>query len=359
MTPPSSDHVDRHIVDESLTAPFERLSPSRADEIARQHWNINSANTRRLDTERDDTFLISSGDTRHVLKIAHPLDEPSVIDLQIGAMAHAIRADPSLPLPQIVPSTDGAASLVVAGARDEPRIVRLLTYLPGSPLDYAATSTDQRRAIGHMHGRLSLALADFHHPAADRYLHFDLKQLGGLRGLLTYVADPVVRQDVNRVLDVYDERVGGELAKTRQQVVHHDINADNVLVDHAGDTFVTGILDFGDVVHSSMVGDLGSAMSYAVGMGEEPGGSIDPWAAPFDLAAGFQSARPLTENEADLLPQLVMARLAQRLLLNSWLAASNPANAHYTGRTIARTGVALRQLLRTEPPHDPQPTPEA
>ena len=47
--------------------------------------------------------------------------------------------------------------------------------------------------------------------------------------------------------------------------MHQDVNADNLLVDASADGFVTGILDFGDVVRSSVVGDLAVAMSYAVG----------------------------------------------------------------------------------------------
>ncbi len=79
-------------------------------------------------------------------------------------------------------------------------------------------------------------------------------------------------------------------------------------------------------------------------------GDGDPWAAPYDVARGFRSVRGLAPDEAVLLPLLVRLRLAQRLLLNSWLASCDPANAHYTGRTIARTVTALRRLVSTPSP---------
>ncbi len=346
------------MIDNSLAAEFTRMDEEIAMQVARQQWGFVAASVRRLDTERDDTFLLTNRDHRRVLKVAHPLDDPEVIDLQSSAIAFAGAADESLPLPRLVPSVDGTVVAPVIGVRGEPRLARLLTYLSGSELQYDLTSAEQRSAIGVTQGRLSLAMEGFDHPAAERYLHFDLKQLGTIRSLLDQVTDPVSRDDVERVLDNHDAYIEDALAATRQQVVHHDINADNVLVDYELDAFVTGILDFGDVVHSSVVGDLGTSMAYAVdaGVGElaDPG-DIDPWSGPYDLAAGFESVRTLTDDERTLLPDLVMARLAQRLLLNSWLAASDPSNAHYTGKTIARSARALHRLLNNPAPSTPGP----
>jgi Ser/Thr protein kinase RdoA (MazF antagonist) len=90
-------------------------------------------------------------------------------------------------------------------------------------------------------------------------------------------------------------------------------------------------------------------MSYAVGNGAA--GEV-PWEPAYDVARGFRSVRALTEDESVLLPELVRARFAQRLLLNSWLAAEDPANAHYTGRAIARTAETFRRLVTSPAPID-------
>lgn len=345
------------MIDDSLAAEFTRIDEELATQIARQCWEFDVVVVRRLDTERDDTFLMTSRDHRRVLKVAHPLDDPEVINLQCAAVTWAANTDQTLPLPRLISTVDNGVIALVDGVDGESRLARLLTYLPGNQLQYDLTTPAQRKSIGVAQGRLSLALADFDHPAATRYLHFDLKQLGTIRQLLDQIADPACRDDVERVLDNHDAYISQALAATRQQVVHHDMNADNVLVDYGLDEFVTGILDFGDVVHSSVVGDLGTSMAYAVdaGVGDlsDPG-EVDPWAGPYDLAAGFQSIRSLTDAERALLPDLVMARLAQRLMLNSWLAASDPSNAHYTGKTIARSARALHRLLNNQPPSSEQ-----
>jgi Ser/Thr protein kinase RdoA (MazF antagonist) len=70
------------------------------------------------------------------------------------------------------------------------------------------------------------------------------------------------------------------------------------------------------------------------------------------VARGFVSVRALTGDESALLPDLLRTRLAQRLLLNSWLAASDPSNAHYTGRTITRAAAALGRLASAPSPVD-------
>ena len=337
--------------DGSLAAPFVRLDAERAVAIARELFGVDVTGAQRLDTERDDTFLVRGHSGAFVLKVAHPVDDPAVIDLQSRALGHASRADPALPLPRLVASRSGALQPVVRGAESEPRVARLLTYLPGRTLDYGATTASQRRAIGAAVARLSWALRDFDHPSAGRVLAWDLQRLGTLRPLLPHVPHGAPRDLAAAELDRFDEHVGADLAETRQQVVHQDVNADNLLVDASADGFVTGILDFGDVVRSSVVGDLAVAMSYAVGAGGSlERGAVEVWDAPYDLARGFEEVRPLTAPERRLLPSLVRARLAQRLILNSWLAAADPANAAYTLRSIDQAARSLARLASTPPP---------
>jgi len=333
--------------DETLAAPFARIPDAAMALLAETGWGLEVGSVRRLATERDDTVLVEHRDGRHVLKVAHPLDDPALLDFQCSAMRHALERDPDLPLARLLPDVDGAVLRPVVGADGEPRLARVLGYLEGVLLDYDATTREQREQVGRAAGRLSAALADFEHPGSVRVLAWDLQQLGTLRPLLDHVADPVARDLVAAELDRYDDRVGPAVHATRQQVVHNDVNTDNVVVDPSRTTFVTGVLDFGDAVHGSVVADLAVAMSYAVGA--SAAGS-SPWSPAYDVARGYRSVRELTAPELALLPDLVRARFAQRLLLNSWLAVTDPANAHYTGRAIARTTAAYRSLVAAPPP---------
>ncbi|MBI1378618.1 MAG: phosphotransferase [Frankiales bacterium] len=346
-----SEQAPDRWVDHDLAAPFRRFDADAVAGLLAQGWGLVARDLVRLDTERDDTFLATLGSDTVVVKVAHPADDAALVDLQVRALQHAADRDPALPLPRLRPDTAGAPVRRVAGAQGEPRLARVLDYLPGSTLEYALTDAAQRRAVGRAAGRLSAALADFDHPAAGRVLPWDLQQVASLRPLLAAIGDPAVATDVAAVLDRYDAEVGPRLRAARQQVVHNDLNPDNVLVDPAGPEFVTGILDFGDVVRTAVVADLAVAMAYAVGADHAfERHHVDPWAAPYDVAEGFVSVRELDDDEAALLPDLVVTRLAQRLLVNSWLAASDPANAGYTARSVEHAARALRRLASAPAP---------
>ncbi|HET7902147.1 MAG TPA: phosphotransferase [Candidatus Nanopelagicales bacterium] len=333
------------VLDDSLAAPFTRLGEAGVAALLREGWGLSPDSLSRLDTERDDSFVVDTGERRFVLKVAHPLDDPAVLDLQCAALAHVANRDPELPVPHVLPDVDGALLRRLDGS--EPRLARLLSHLPGRILDYSTTSASDRRAIGAAVARLSLALSDFEHPGADRSLPWDLQQVGALRPLLEHVTDATARADAATVLDRYDAAVGGALAGTRQQVVHNDVNPDNVLLDPGAPDPVRGILDFGDMLRTAVVADLAVAMAYAVDAAG-PGG--DPWTAPYELASGYVEVRALLPDEEALLADLVRTRLAQRQLVNSWLAAADPANAHYTGRSLARSAVALHRVVTTPAP---------
>ena len=332
--------------DDTLAAPFARIADAAMAVIAETGWGLQVDSVQRLATERDDTVLVSHRSGRHVLKVAHPLDDPTLLDFQCSAMRHALERDPGLPLARLLPDVDGQVLRTVVGADGGPRLARVLDYLEGVLLDYDVTTPEQREQVGRATGRLSLALADFEHPGSHRVLAWDLQQLGTLRPLLEHVADPEARALVEAELDAYDDHVGAALRATRQQVVHNDVNTDNVVVNPSDPSFVTGVLDFGDGVHGSVVADLAVAVSYAVGGGAA--GNV--WDPGYDVVRGYLAVRPLHADEAELLPHLVRARFAQRLLLNSWLAATDPANAHYTGRAIARTTATYRRLVAAPPP---------
>ena len=96
--------------------------------------------------------------------------------------------------------------------------------------------------------------------------------------------------------------------------VHQQVCDIAVLVDEEGT--VTGVLDFGDVVHTARVVDLAVALSYL----RTPLGITDT--TPF--VEGFESAVRLTPEEHEALPILIAARLVERTLVNLTLARGNP-----------------------------------
>jgi Ser/Thr protein kinase RdoA (MazF antagonist) len=350
----------RDLLAGDLAAPFERATEADAVTLALRHWGVRAERATRVDTERDDTFHVETAAGGYALKIAHPADDPAVIDLQVATTEWAVAHDPSLPVPRFVPTLDGTLQPVVpiAGVG---RIARLMPWVPAQSLRAAiwdaAPSSTLLHSIGSTQARLTVALADFRHPAESRALAWDVARLPELAELIDAVADPA---PVATALDRHAREVAPRLATLPRQLIHNDGNLDNLLVDglgvagpqlgglapHSGSqgpSLTTGVhrvvavLDFGDVVRTARVLDLAVTTSYLLPADDQYGAS-DTLAA---MVAGWESVLPLEPGERELLPRLVIARLLQRILLGSWLAREVPDNADYLGRNIAHTTAQL------------------
>jgi Ser/Thr protein kinase RdoA (MazF antagonist) len=263
--------------------------------VLAEHFGVTDAAPQRLDTERDDSFTVTLDDGYGVLKVAHPGDDPDVIAMQLAAMTHA--GAHGLPVPRVL-----GGPVTVNG-----RVARLISWLPGTLAREHSPTAEQLFAAGAVLGRLSAALRSFEHPAAHRALAWDLQHVGSLPS--TPPTEGVIERFRHVVLPA--------LSELPHQVIHNDFHPGNLLVDPGHPDYVVGILDFGDVVHTARVCDLGVALAYL-----SPGsGDVIGVTRPF--VAGFDSVVPLLDAEKRLIPDLVAGRLVQRMLLGAALDREN------------------------------------
>jgi 4-aminobutyrate aminotransferase-like enzyme len=109
----------------------------------------------------------------------------------------------------------------------------------------------------------------------------------------------------------------------RAQVVHGDLNLDNVLLDDQDR--IAAIVDFGDVGFSAQVADFAIGLASLVrGRPEE-----DVFRAARIAIDGYQSRIPLEPLELDVLADLVAARLAAIVTISAWRVERYPENAAY------------------------------
>ena len=297
-----------------LGEPFERLDEHDAADLLRLTFGVEAAQLDRLDTERDDTFRVRTAAGSYVLKVAHPDDDPLYVNMQTAAMSFAAEIEPLLPLQSLALSIEGEVEPVIEhGGRE--RVARLLTWRDGIPLGSAPKpDAAQLRILGETSGRLTSALSTFDHPAAHREFVWDVGRLELVRPLL----DEYPMGETRELFAVYDRVVVPVIRELPQQVIHNDFHLGNIVVQPDSPGYITGVIDFGDTVHTARVADLAVALSYLVVPGD---------AGAEDLAAfrdGYESRVRLTDAERVVLPVLVAARIAQRILVNLNLARGNP-----------------------------------
>jgi 4-aminobutyrate aminotransferase-like enzyme/Ser/Thr protein kinase RdoA (MazF antagonist) len=277
----------------------------------------------RLVSERDQNFGLTTADgSRWVLKISNEVEDPAVVDMEVEAVRHVALMDPALPVAVPRLAESGAAVVQVPGRSGGQHQVRLIPFLPGQHVEPSGLSLTALAEIGGTTARLARAMRAFFHPAAGRTILWDLKHLGALRPHLDAIAEPDRRALVERALERFDRHVAPALPTLRSQVIHNDLTLDNLLMD--GDR-VAGILDFGDMAHTALVLDL-PAMLQSVLRGRS-----DPFEAAASAIGGYVQVTRLEAEEADLLADMLAARMVQTVLISVWRTADYPDNAYIRG----------------------------
>jgi len=293
-----------------------------------------------LPGERDRNFLLHRPQGgRAVLKFVSAAEPRAETELQIAVLRHLADTDAGRWTPRAIPATTGAELVDWRDGDAVPVRVRAYTYLEGRPATQVPGSAALRRALGHTLAALDGALSDFTHIGTQRLLLWDLMHLERLRPQIGFIGDIQLRSHVQAVFDAFTPGVRPVLDTLRAQAIHNDLSKSNFVIDMHDGAVLAGILDFGDMAHAPLVCDLAIAASYQ--MSDE----LDPLRALDDISEGFETLCPLTAVEREHLLDLVVARVAQRLVITEWRAHQFPANRSYILRHHHAASSLLASLM--------------
>ena len=294
-----------------LESPRPDCSPEQAEQVAARVFGVRGRAT-ALGGERDANFVIRNGDGERLLKIANAAEPDEQLDFQSAALEHIAASDPAMPVPRVVRTLEGEQWARCEGEDGSRQRVRMMSYVPGEPVDRAPCDSRLFRDVGAFAARLDRALRGFFHPAADHPLAWDLKRADRLAGLCRHVEDPTRREFAERTFERFERRVAPELAGLRAQVIHNDISYHNAAVDPAEPWRVAGIFDFGDLIHAPLVQEI------AVPVSEIPFERPDPIARGAEIVAGYHCVTPWESAEIALIGDLAATRLAVSMVLWAW-----------------------------------------
>ena len=100
-----------------------------------------------------------------------------------------------------------------------------------------------------------------------------------------------------------------------RQVIHNDLNSENLLVR---DGAIVGVIDFSDVVESVRIAELAIACAYAM-LDQN-----DPVSVALEVITGYRSVTEPTAAEVDVLLDLILVRLATSVTMSARSDGTNP-----------------------------------
>lgn len=294
------------------------VSAEEAEAIAREHYGL-EGRAEWLWGEKDSNYRLTLADgTEYLLKILTPGENPAVTSMHSQALVHVAARDPEIPIQHIIPTKTGEADFRMVDRSGQERSVRMVTFVPGEAQKGAPQSSVQRRAVGVWMARMQNALADFNHEAAHHRITWDMKHASTMRELLPAFGEQPIRTLLEKAVDAFDARVVPAMGHLPAQVIHNDFNMENILVDPSEPDRISGIIDFGDMVHAPVVFDVAVGAAYQ--MGEE----ADPVAAACDFLEGYASMKNLSDEELELLYPAIQMRLVMRLAIPEWRCSLFP-----------------------------------
>jgi 4-aminobutyrate aminotransferase-like enzyme/Ser/Thr protein kinase RdoA (MazF antagonist) len=273
-----------------------------------------------LYSERDQNFHLTDSHRRDwTVKIANAVEDPGTITCQIGALAHIAKTDPGLPVPRVLAALDGATMTPIRHESGSEHFLYLLSYLPGEIVENVSRPPDLPARLGRMLARLGQALHDYDHPAAyGRHLLWDIRESPRFLDEVDRLDEMEDRAMARSVLTHLRDAVLPHLGELRHQVIHGDVNEHNLLVNPAARYEITGIIDFGDMIHGPLVQDIADLAA------DFMNGADDVLETLCGAVAGYHAVTPLTEAEIAVIYDVASARLLLAPLINQWRAQETP-----------------------------------
>ena len=311
------------------------FSIEKLNQLLVEHYDIEGiehGQLKPLPSYCDQNALLTCSNDRYIVKIAHPDESFISLQMQNAMMDHLIAKEQQVPYVlnnkkgeqiSVIKRLDKGLDSLANNSAD--LYLRVLSYLPGCfYADADNHNYNLLRDLGQFMANLNISLDNFEHPGAFRYLEWDLAhgyQVCMSKKHLLKIGDSAKYELVEYFLRHYHNHTLPLLGQLPQGVIHNDANDYNLLVDSQTDAHrITGIIDFGDVVHTQIINELAIAAAYAL-MGQ-----AEIVTCLSKLVAGYHSKRPLSDLELEVLYSLITLRLCVSVCNSTQAIIDDPNN---------------------------------
>jgi 4-aminobutyrate aminotransferase-like enzyme/Ser/Thr protein kinase RdoA (MazF antagonist) len=324
---------------------FSGISVERAEEVVRELYGFRGR-ARPLTGEHNYNFHVRDDEGREfVLKIHPEKENLDGLDFEDQVQERLAERISSVSWPRVQSTTSGKRIAFIRDNDGVERPVRLLTYLPGEILgEVQPYSPHLMRGLGRFIGNLDRALEDFSHPAMHRDLEWYVDNSPAIIREELKEHSPSRQAILELFLERYERCTAPVLPGLRSAVIHNDANDMNTVVSLTPEMEleISGLVDFGDMVHTYTVCEPANAASYVLLEKEEP------LATAAHVVRGYHEVVPLTEPEVDVLFDLICMRMCTEVSLASFRRRLNPKNEYnYLGEET--DWEALEKLAKIPP----------
>jgi 4-aminobutyrate aminotransferase-like enzyme/Ser/Thr protein kinase RdoA (MazF antagonist) len=274
-----------------------------------------------LTGEYDLNYLLKDKEGKqYIFKIANDEHSYEFFDAQVKIVNHLSTTDIADKFCSYIKNKEGK-ELTVLEFNNKKWYLRLLTFLHG---EFWINSKERPNTLhidlGNFLGRMDKGLENFAHTAMHRSYVWDINRAMDANRKLLCIKNHERRRIVGYFLLQFEMEVLPHISLLRHAYVHNDANDTNVLVM---DNKVSGLIDFGDMVYTTLINNLAVACTYAM-MNHD-----NPLYAATLVVKGYHAAYPLVVQELDILYYLIAARLCISVTQSAYNASIETKNEHH------------------------------
>uniref|UniRef100_UPI003D10FF27 phosphotransferase n=1 Tax=Vibrio sp. TaxID=678 RepID=UPI003D10FF27 len=288
-----------------------QIPPFDPEALARlsHEWFGVQGDVKILHSELDLTALVQAEKpTKNiVIKIGSVLSGNQHAQMQIAALRHLADTAPEVAIPRVINTLNGETCTYVTDESGQEYMMWAMTCIEGELLEYVPCGARQgqliRYSMGEQVAQVSRGLHGFMHPEVTAHHVWEIERVGELEPFANHIKEPALRANVRQFIEFYQQEVAPRVRKVRHQAIHQDSHQGNVFIANKQATEVCGLIDFGDMVWGSYPADIAVAAECF----PDDSCIIDRMC---EVAIGYDRVLPLESNEADLILDLTLARLA-------------------------------------------------
>ena len=291
----------------------------RMNKLLQSEFGLKEIEVKRLNGYDNVNYLVNSSTGQYIFKTYNPTDELYEMVKAENETLLFLQKHDSTKYPKPIQFIDGSLVKVLSIDGIE-QVCRMLTFIEGESLGDIQHTKTLMESFGQFLAELDLKLQHFRSPTiAARQWEWDIQYLTLNENYIDDIPNVKDRNTVLYFIQQFKENVLPVAHTLRKQIIHGDANDWNVLASNGE---ISGIIDFGDLVHSFLINELAIAIAYLCFEKENP----LEWAS-FVLKS-YHNTLPIEEGEIKVLYFLIAARLVQSVCGSARSKKNDPNNLY-------------------------------